>query len=169
MNCGEHKLIGSKPPENHDTGQHQSQQTELPRCDGENISNQVSVILGEAAAANCGNKDAERNRCTGKHTDNGVRCLVTLAADKGKQKREGNRKNHSDPGGTGYAADAADGNTGEGRMTQRIREEAHASGYDHRGAKAEQRPHKKHCQQGILHKIPVKYLERKDIPKTVPQ
>ena len=80
------QTVGEKHPKQENGDQCYAQQSNLGRCNRENITDQVTVILGKAVTAQRGSKDADRNGSAGKNADQGICCMVAAAADKGKQK-----------------------------------------------------------------------------------
>ena len=168
MDGGQGQPVGAEHPENNDCQQHQRQHPDLTGGHGKNVADEILIVLGKAAAAHGGDKDAQSHGSAGKHADQRIRRLIGAAADEGEQQGKGYAESHSRPGGSRHAADRADGNARKRRMSQRVGEEAHAPGDDHGGQQAEQGRHQQQSQQGVLHKIPVQHLKGEKAAKPVP-
>ena len=95
--------------------------------------------------------------------------MSAAAAAKGEQQCECYAENNCSPDWCGNAANAADGDAGKSRMTQRVRKETHPTCDDHGGGQTKQGRHQKNCQQGIAHKIPLEHFNREDVTDFIPK
>ena len=168
MNIDKGQPVGAGNPERRNGQQRQCQQADLAGSDGENVSDQILVVFGKAAAAQRGDENAKRHRGTGKHADQGIRRLIAPAAHKGEHQREYDAEHNGNPGRRSRAADTANCNTGKGGMPKGIGEEAHPPCDDHGGHQTEQRRHDDNGQQGVFHEIPVEHFQWKPVAECVP-
>ena len=113
MDGGEGQPVHREYPEDQHDEKHQGQQTDLGGGDGEDVADQVFIVLGKAAAPQCGHEDAQGYGAAGKHPDEGVRRLVGAAADEGEQQSKEHTENYRRVNGHGHAENAPKGNAGE--------------------------------------------------------
>ena len=114
MDGGEGQPVHREYPEDQHDEKHQGQQTDLGGGDGEDVADQVFIVLGKAAAPQCGHEDAQGYGAAGKHPDEGVRRLVGAAADEGEQQSKEHTENYRRVNGHGHAEDAAQGDARKG-------------------------------------------------------
>ena len=169
MDGGEGQPVRREYPEDQHDEKHQGQQPNFGGGDGENVANQVFIVLGKAAAAQGGHEDAQGYGAAGKHADKGVRRLVGAAADEGEQQGEQHAESHRRVNGHGHAENAPKGNAGECGVAQGVGEEAHSSCDDHGGQQPEQRRHQQQRQQGVFHKVPAEHFQGEGFANGIPE
>ena len=157
MHRRQHQTVRPEHPQQHDRQQHQRQQADLLRGDGEDIADEIPVEFRKAPPAERHDENAKRDGGGGKDADDGVRRLARPAADEGKQQREQNRQPDREIDRLHRAAEHTDGDARKAGMAQRVGEEAHFSRHDHRGQQAEQRPQQQNGQQRVLHEVHFKH------------
>lgn len=119
------------PPEHQNTHQRQSQQADFLRGNGENVTDEILIVLGKASAIEGSNKNTQGHGGAGKDTNEGIRSLVASAFYIRKQQGKSHTEDYCRPQGCCHAKNSADGNAGKGGMAQCIGKEAHPSRYHH--------------------------------------
>ena len=169
---GQGQPVDAQHPKDHHQQQDERQNGDLGWRDGQDVTDQETVELGEAVAVQGGDENAQSHCGGGKDADDRVTGHTGAALHPGKEQGKDYCQRHRTPGGIHQTTEGANGYAGKGGVPQSVGEEGHALFHHHGGQQSKKGGDDQNGQQGVLHEVHLarlRPLEGEQVDEGVPE